>query len=512
MSLPSDLVAALPASLTASRVRAAIRAPGSPNSYGGESWLLELDDGLAVVFRTSIFDSLEWLALATDHEDEPAIGLTSDGFSSRLKIRSASGSAFELRPASSDVAAVTALLERVRGLAVDPSLASEPSEATPEPELPEPPRSVASSTSPAAALELLPGELEPPAPRAQLINLRAVSDQPDPETLLAQALERGDFRSAELAARNTSSSSEPEALADLITLLELAAAGSLVPAYLWTRGVKHPPAGPADDFFTALAAALERDDEPTLAWSAWEEVLDEQVSSAARGRLERSLGRSGPTIAREVAERARAWFTKQLADTPNQLDAMRGLARAHTDLDELSEAHRWVRAAIEIEPMHFDTRMQEAQILTLLEIETGDTRPLLTTLNKIADDFPTRTEPLLDLAGHVEFDDPTLAITCLQRALEREFNTHTATSLVELYAATGRHMDVIMLTERSLNSPQLELDEDEREQLQAQLDQSRTALALPAGAALTVEPHKSSRAFAIIVVVILATLGYLLAI
>ncbi|WP_146157542.1 tetratricopeptide repeat protein [Enhygromyxa salina] len=485
MSLPSELLTALPASLPPSRVRAAFRSPGSPGSLGGESWLLELDDGLAMLCRSSIFDSLEWLALADD--GAPAVQLSSNGFTSTLEVRCADGTQLTLRPSSTGAEAVTALLERVQNLAAAPG-------STPDP-------APTSQTSAAVLLDSSPSELEPPTE----------SPAPEPSGSLDHlngSLARGDFRSAELAARQTSSASEPEAHADLVALLELAAAGELAAAYLWTRGARRPPARHHHALFAALASALERDDEPTLAWSAWERIDDDRRGSEARGRIERALGRTGPTIAREVAERARTWFNDQLAADPEQVDALRGLAHAHTDLDELEAARRWVDAALAKDPHHFDTRMHAVQILALLELETGDGNARVGALQAIATDFPTRAEPLLELADHVEFDDPTLAIQCLVRALEREFTGSTAVALVDLYAATKRYGDVMTVATQALKTDQL--DAREREHLQRQLEQAQVATGLRTDGELTQLPPQRSRGAAVVVLVILAMLGWLL--
>ena len=129
--------------------------------------------------------------------------------------------------------------------------------------------------------------------------------------------------------------------------------------------------------------------------------------------------------------------------------------------------------------------MQEAHILSLIEIETEDSRPLIAALTNTAEKFPERAEPLIELADHVEFDDPASAIQYLERALEREFDGFTVTSLLDLYVATKRHGNVIALAERSLKSG--ELDAEEREQAQEQLHQARTALAVRPDAAVSVQ-------------------------
>ncbi|KIG18503.1 hypothetical protein DB30_00188 [Enhygromyxa salina] len=489
-----------------SRVRAAIRTPGSPSSIGGESWLLELDDGLAMMCRSSIFDPLEWLALAED--GAPAIELSSNGFSSTLAVRCANGKTFELRPGSSDVAGVTALLERAPKLASAPGSSAEPAPASsPAPADPPSPTQL-SPASARSQLDALPGAVNQAAARSQLDASPSAAEPPESRARLNQALAQGNFRTALEIARQTSNGSEPDA--DLIAVLELAAAGDFTAAYVWTRGVKRPPAPQHGPLFAALAASLERAHEPALAWSAWEEV-DDQHSSEARGRIERALGHNGPTIARAVAEQARAWFTEHVQAAPENIEAMRGLAHAHTDLDELSEAQKWVNAAIAKDPQHFDTRMHATHILSLIEVETGDSRALLAALGQIADEFPTRSEPLLDLAGHVEFDDPKLAIRCLERALEREFDAYAVTSLADLYAAAGRHVDAVAVLEKALRNPKL--DNDDREQMQDQLERSRAqlgALAPTPGAELNATAQSGSRGFTIIVLLMLAALAYLL--
>lgn len=77
MSLPDELLSSLPAEFTRDSIRAAVRVAGSKGSFGGETWFLAHDGGLALLGRGSIFDALEPVALAP--EASP-VTTTSDGF------------------------------------------------------------------------------------------------------------------------------------------------------------------------------------------------------------------------------------------------------------------------------------------------------------------------------------------------------------------------------------------------------------------------------------------------
>ena len=448
MSLPSELQSALPDSIAPERVRAAVRAPGSKGSFGGETWIVELDVGLAVLGRTSIFDALEWVELADD--GEPAVRVRADGFMAKVAVRCADGEVFELQPSSLDRGTIEELLVRATGLAPRPDSAA--------------PGPIAAPPSPVVSVAALaPAELAPADPVPGAVGLDAV----------AESLARGEFSDALARARALVGLDNH---ADLVATLELTAAGDLAGAYLWTRGARQMPFELDEVMTLAFATGLREAGEPKLAWSAWEDLDDEQRSGPSRVRIEHELGCDGPSIARDVAERARRFFAEAHDARPRDPGPLRGLAEASLALDELADALRWVRQALALDRSHFDTRMQEALVLTSLAIESEDGDELTEALLGVARDFPDRAEPLVDLADFVEYDDPLLAIRCLKQALERDYDEFTVHSLADLLAAQGRHSDVLELLEDALRRPQTQAWD--RGELERRRDQARARFGL----------------------------------
>jgi hypothetical protein len=150
------------------------------------------------------------------------------------------------------------------------------------------------------------------------------------------------------------------------------------------------------------------------------------------------------------------------------------------ELDEIDAALTWIRRATAAERFDFEARMLETRILALRAIETHDQRELLATLQKVADDFHDRPEPLVDLADHVEFDDPPWAIESLRKAQERCFDEFVVLDLVELLESSGRHGEAMRELEQALADPDtVALVED---QLREKLAAVRARFALsPAG-------------------------------
>jgi hypothetical protein len=409
VSLPPELRNSLPSSIDVQAVRAAARASGSPGSLGGETWLLDLDGQLAVLVRGSIFDPLEPLALASVGQP---VELREGG---ELEVRPAAGPPFVVRPSLFEIERLAALLDQVEGVA---SLASPPS-TTEVPDFGEPRREPDTLTD----LDVIDPELE----------VEAVT-----------ALEAGEYQRVVTAASELARQSSPRDREEWSNLVEIVAhlrAGDCVAAYLWTHGVRQVPVTVTNALFGALANALERRDEAALAWAAAGQLLVDQSGSTRRSQIEARLDRDGPTLAREVASRARSFFSGP-AEAGDRL-AQRGLAHALMELDEIDTALTWIRRATKAERYDFDARMLETQILALRSIETNDDRELLASLQKVGDDFPDRPEPLVALADRVEFDDPDWAITSLRKAQDREFNQFVLITLVELLEQNGRHHEVI---------------------------------------------------------------------
>jgi len=479
VSLTPELRASLPTSIDAAKVRAAARASGSPGSLGGETWLLDLGGRLAVLIRGSIFDPLEPVALAD-------VARLRDG--SELEIRPVGGPPFVVRPSLFEVDAIAALLATVDEL------------ATVEPNTPRETLDVPQYGAPAER-------------RSEPVTLTDL-DVVDPvlETEVVAALEAGEYERTLAAARELARQSSPrerDEWSDLIQVVSLLRTGDGVAAYLWTRGVRRVPASATDALLGRLSAALERD-EPTLAWAAAGEFLLDESGPDRRARIEARLGRDGPTLAREVSTRAREFFSTS-AEAGDRL-AQRGLARALLELDQLDAALTWIRRAIAAERFDFDARMLETQILSLRAIETDDDRELLAALQKVADDFHDRPEPLVDLADHLEFDDPSRAIDSLRRAQEREFDEFVVLTLVELLEQTGRHDEAIAELEQALTDPDVvTLAEDQlRERLTALRQRQAIAPASQRAPARVESPVRSMIVIAIAVLLIVLGLVMIL--
>lgn len=428
MSVPAELRASLPTSIDVDVVRAAVRASGSPGSFGGETWLLDLGGKLAVLVRASIFDPLEPVALADLAQPVELRGRT------ELEVRPAAGPSFVTRPSLLEFEAITALLAAVDGV------------ATLEPA---PPTSTTSTTLDE------PHYGEPPAPALEPVTLTDL-DAIDPilEAEVVAALEAGEYDRTLAAAGELARQSHPrerDQWSDLIELVTKLRAGDHVAAYLWSRGVRQIPASANDALLGRLSNALEQRDEPTLAWAAAGQLLLDESGSDRRARIERRLDRDGPTLAREVSTRARSFFAKP-AEAGDRL-AQRGLARALLELDELDAALTWIRRATAAERFDFHARMLETEILALRAIETDDPRELRASLQKVADDFHDRPEPLVDLAEHVEYDDPDWAIELLRKAQAREYDEFVLLDLVELLEHTGRHAELVSEIERAFADP-----------------------------------------------------------
>ncbi len=501
MSLPSELRSSLPPSIDPEQVRAALRSPGARGSLGGETWVLDVEGRLAVLARTSIFDPLEPIVLA---EGPAAVELRAGP---ELEIRPAEGAAFVVRPSLFEVEALAALLAGVEGrVAFTP--AAEPSAAEftpPEPARDEP------VTFELAAVEPTPassGRAEPRRDGTTLADLDVID--PDLESEAGEALAAGEYERTITAAGRLAQQSSPrerDEWFDLVEVVELMQAGDWVPAYLWTRGVREVPAQVMDELFGRLRHELERVDEPELAWAALGNRLSEAPDQ--RARLEAFLGRDGPTINREVAARARDFFTP-LAEADDRL-AQRGLARALLDLDELDAALTWIRRSLAHERFDFRARMLETQILALLAIGRSDDRELIAALQKAADDFDDRPEPLVDLADHVEYEDPAWAIELLRKALDREFDEFALLNLVELLDQSGRQGELIQEIEQAFTDPEsIALVKD---QLRDKLDAARRRFALsPTGDATPPAPAAAAQPnVAVAVLVALAVLAVALA-
>ena len=466
--MPAELRDSLPSTIDAQRVRAAARASGSPGSLGGETWLLDLDGQLAVLVRASIFDPLEPLTLA----DRPQPIVLREG---ELELHPAEGSPFTIRPSMFELEPITALLEQVALARPQPAVVA-PSESRREP--------------------------------ITLTDLDVID--PDLETEVVAALEAGEHDRVIVAARELARHSglrERDEWNDLLELVPLLRAGDHVAAYLWTRGVRRIPTSAADALFGSLSDALERRDEPALAWAAAGELLLDESGPDRRARIEKRLGRDGPTLALDVAHRAHRFFSSA-AQRGDRL-AQRGLARALLELDELDEALDWIRRAVAAERFDFETRMLETQILALRAIEIGDGRELTAALLKVADDFHDRPEPLVALADHVEFDDPAWAIESLRKAQAREFDEFALLSLVELLEQHAPPDEVIREIEQALADPDAValVAEPLHEKLAAARAKQRGAALAPADARTPTQRAKPASVGVLAIAILLIVLA-----
>lgn len=417
VTVPAELRTSLPSSIAIDEVRAAVRSPGSPDSLGGETWLLDVDGKLAVLVRSSIFDPLEPIALAHPVELRER---------NELEIRPTDREPFIVRPSPFERDAIAELLATVDGVA---SL-SKP-EPTTQPNQP---------------------AIEPIGEPITLTDLDSID--PELEVEVVAALEAGEYDRVLAAARALAQQSRPrerDCWHDLIELLTPLRANDWTAAYLLTRGVRQVPTEIADALFATLSDVLERRDQLVLAWAAAGELLLDESGPERRARLEARLDRDEPTLTREVASQARDFFSGPAA-AGDRL-AQRGLAGALLELDQLDEALTWIRRAIAAERFDFEARMLEAQILSLQAIERQDPRELTATLLKISDDFHDRPEPLVVLADQVEFDDPAWAIDCLREAQQREFDEFVLLSLIELLESVGRHDELLREIEQALANP-----------------------------------------------------------
>jgi hypothetical protein len=471
VSVPPELRDSLPSSIDAHAVRAAARASGSPGSLGGETWLLDIDGKLAVLVRASIFDPLEPLALASDGQP---VELREGG---ELEVRPAAGSSFVVRPSMFEIERLTALLGQVKGVAA-PGAA--PGESHRDPDT-------------LTDLDVIDPELE-----AEAISALEAGDH---DRVLAAA--------SELARQ--SNARDREEWSNLVEIITHLRAGDCVAAYLWTHGVRRIPAAVTDALFGSLAELLERRNEPALAWAAAGQLLLDPSGPTRRSQIETRLDADGPTLAHEVSSRARSFFAGPAA-AGDRL-AQRGLAHALLELDELDEALTWIRRATAAERYDFDARMLETQILALRSIETNDDRELRAALLKVADDFPERPEPLINLAERVEFDDPEWAIESLRKAQDREFNQFVLLTLLELLEQNGRHHEVIREIEHAFaDGDSVALVADQlREKLAAAQAKLSGALAPASTQSPAVAARGSVLAIAIAVVLIAALLAMALA-
>lgn len=499
MIVPAALRSSLPAELSPEAVRAAVRSPGSRGSFSGETWLVELDGGLAVLGRGSVFDALEWIELADD--GQPAVVVVPDGFTTKLQVRCADGHSFELRPGTREAEAALALLDRASGVAPRPRMSTEEAEGVPSP-VPPPSASAEPVAPPQSRLE--------PGPSWPAQSSSSPSAEPDAGLdALCRALRERDFETAAPLARAlaTDPPGSRQHWAALVETIDRLRSGEAARAYLWTRGAVSIPGEVDEDLFTGLARELEACDEPVLAWDACSELIDDEVSGSLRARIESELGRDGPSLAREVAERARDMFEALLESEPDEPVLMRALAKAYLDLDELDEALRRVRAALARDASDYETRVLETRILALQAIELDDDQAYVEALEAVAADFPDAAEPLVDLADHHEFDAPHLAIRYLQQALEREHDELTLIALAELYEANQRWSNLVELLGQALARPDADAYYFDVESHRERLARAERALSLRPGQAVArhegapVAPT-SSRSFVIAVFVL----------
>lgn len=453
MTVSAELRTALPSSIDPKAVRAAVRAPGSPGSLGGETWLLDLNGGLAAVYRSSIFDVLEPLVLA-ELAEPVALGKANE-----LEIHRANGESFTVRPPLFEIDVVKALLAGVDGLARSGTLheVAEPSRAEAKAKPVEPGALLDSSVQP---ITLIDHDVIDPPCEAEISAVIAAGEYSRADAAVAKIAEQGNLR-------------ERDEWTDLLELITSLRVGEFVAAYLWTRGVRRVPAGVHDALLARISIELELADEPILAWAAaGDGLVDDPATASRRAAFEARLGLDGPALDREVSERARRFFS-DAAKADDRL-AQRGLAHACLELDELDEALTWVRRAIAAEPFDFEARMLEAQILGLVAIETEDDSELIAALREVAKHFHDRPEPLVELAERLEFDDPDLAIDCLGQALEREFDEHVLLTLIELFETNGRWDPLIAKAEAALTDPSAIANVEDR--LRAKLSHARSQL------------------------------------
>ena len=345
----------------------------------------------------------------------------------KIEVHPANGPAFVVRPAPFELTAVTALLASVDG--------------------------VAELAGPTATEEddgfdwFTPSESPEPKREITLNDLDPLDPQVEADAI--EALAAGDYERALAAAWAMARQSNPDEreqwndLAEVVTVLR---AGDRAAALLWARTVRQIPDPASDALYRRLAHELERHNELVLAWSAADQLVDPAgLDQCARleAQLERDAGSLGP----ELAVRAQEFF--RVGARAGDPLAQRGLAQACMELDQLDDALDWVRRAIAGAPLDFTSRMLETEILG----ERDDDRAQVAALRKAAADFPTRPEPLVDLADHLEFDQPSEAIALLREAQTRRFDEFTLVDLVDLLAANGRHGDVVHEIEDAFRDP-----------------------------------------------------------
>lgn len=326
---------------------------------------------------------------------------------------------------------------------------------------------------------------------------------PDRELDVHAALKAGDLHQAKLAAHELAAQTtgrERDEWSDLVAVLELMEAADHVAAGLWTQAVRRIPGSVRDAVFTELSAKLEAADEPGLAWAAAGQQLDEGRVLARRAQLEAALGLDARALTHACARRSQALFANPAAAGDHL--AQRGLAHALLAADEPHEALTWIRWAT-ADRFDFAARMLEVQILRILARETQAEGELLEALHGATQDFGDRPEPLLELADHVERDDPSLAIDCLGKALELEFDEFVFMERIELLEANGRYLEALEELHAVLANP---------DAVSALKDQLRDKLA--AGEARmgvdAKRPQRSPRAAVLMIVLaILVVVGWL---
>ena len=506
VTVPSELRSALPATLAPERVRAAVRAPGSPGSLGGETWLLDVDGALAVLTRSSIFDDLAPVALAESGPVEQR--------GAEVEVRPADGAAFVVRPGVFEVDATTRLLAGVEGLASvsGPTGAREPAPAP----VWSPPIEASASFEPAAEPEpSVAVDFEPGEPEVDGARPSGFEETPEEQLVDAIAASRDDEALA-LARTLARREAQPERWHDLVAVLELIRAGDRVAALMWSLDVRQLPVDVHDAVLLRLAGAFEGP-EPLLAWAALRELIDDEPGEARRAALVARLGSDEATLRRTLAERAREFF-RGSAEAGDPL-AQRGLAHALFDLDELAGARQWIARIKARDPLDYPTRELELDVLALEAITDHDDRELVRAYEAMISDFSDRAGPLVRLADHLEYDDPVRAIDCLRRAQALEFDELVLRDLIELLTSSKRYAEVIREAEAALTGPHAdELLDFVRDDLRARLRDARVALGVRPETALAgssggqlATPASAGAVVGVTVLVIVAVIGMVIA-
>lgn len=486
--LPHALVELLPDSLPPARVRSALRLSGSPSSQSGETWLLELDEGLAVLTRDSRLDRAMTVPLAP----RDALVLDDAGQDPRLRIRDASGETFDARPSRLELDALRAMLDRAGGRVASSIEDDAPQAARtvrePTGPVPEPTESTPSAVTPS---------ISAPAPSAAELDatyIRAIA-------AVGESIDLGQLPQALEQARTLANAApEPERgpWDGAVAVLERIAQGKPVSAFMLTRGAVDLPVELDDSLYLRLAGDLERAHEPLLAAAALDELTDGELARRELGRVLRELDPAlaedrlarHETVGKRVLEHFRDGVER------GELGALRASAHALAELHRPAEALDLLRRAIAANPQHLPSRLFEAQLL-LEQAEQGRNRDALSrerreVLGRIVDEFPASATALLELANdYVVANDKHSAVQCYRRALARDFDEQVVLDLADLLDRLGQTRERIELLEQAHATTEFDYRREEFARLLARAH--RTSGTIEAAKRWTAEVERSIR-------------------